>query len=437
VHPEAKVSFLVDSKDHTEKYGSIDTRLNNLFESSNPYKPVNDVNDTNAGVVIYNLNEKEVGKDPYYVAVFPYHMEQGKALFAYNKLFGWSMIAQSDIYLHAKCAHMIQQVSIFHHGDTAFLIVDLSQDNKYELLSYVLHKPLNVAVDSVDFQKIALLDYLLNHINRTSNNTMISKELDHKQVRICADGFSLQYEITPKKVGLTMSKESWLGNEDDDLPADYIQYTALSQMLPLIINPDDEDELADWWLDVADQVKSSMNENLALIKDESLRQHIQNNFNQRWNVLYYWASLPIEVRGSIFDDSHPNKIQLEINKINLGTNSKVLADNLPSSPNEKIAELLRIHTEHGYKVSKHVQSIAEHICSSYSPELMAQIYLNFNFMPKLNWNSIIRYWIICNSAEDCKELFKQINLNLQETQDNHYSLLNTWVKDHGGLNANS
>jgi hypothetical protein len=68
---------------------------------------------------------------------------------------------------------------------------------------------------------------------------------------------------------------------------------------------------------------------------------------------------------------------------------------------------------------------------------MAQIYLNFNFMPKLNWNSIIRYWIICNSAEDCKELFKQINLNLQETQDNHYSLLNTWVKDHGGLNANS
>jgi hypothetical protein len=84
------------------------------------------------------------------------------------------------------------------------------------------------------------------------------------------------------------------GQKLKEKPGDYIQYSsALSHLAKYDTNFHEHKAIVrEWWLKNRDNIKAEFDKNLEHIQDPSIKRHIQQNFNDRHELVNKWAEDP-------------------------------------------------------------------------------------------------------------------------------------------------
>lgn len=226
--------------------------------------------------------------------VKPYHghLESATKTYTKNPIKGWATLTTKDLLHAADMGHMAEDVS-YHEYQGVPLTVHKFSDNHEDLFSGHKTHPL-------DLQKIAVMDFLTNNVDRHSGNIMMSKSpstrYDHhdddRYKGQVSDPLLIDHErnfqynrsinnrfgaYSPAKSKESVSDYLWGSTGLGQIGSQFKKYEI----------EEHTEGLASWWDKNSQNIEQAFNKNLAHIKDEKLKNHIASNFKQRMDSIHH------------------------------------------------------------------------------------------------------------------------------------------------------
>jgi hypothetical protein len=227
----------------------------------------------------------------------PYHKKVESATKSWVKrpITGWATMATKALYNAGNIGHLAEDVSTHEHEGIPLTVHKFADDHKpiQDLARYYNNKfILPDSTDQVDLHKIGIMDYLSNNLDRHSGNLMVGEVQENGMRPLLAIDHerSFQYAkpISSKSVAPYRS-DDYKATIRKETPWSYIKGSALNQALDRNGWHSHED-LVDWWSNNGQKIRDEMENQLGSVKDESVRNHIRDNFTSRWHKMNDWAN---------------------------------------------------------------------------------------------------------------------------------------------------
>lgn len=226
----------------------------------------------------------------------PYHKKLESATRNYVKTptTGWSTIATKALYNAGGIGHLCEDVSLHEHNGVPITVHKFAPNHIPVASLGELDKKYT---DPLHAQQIGIMDFLTNNCDRHSNNLMVNGETDdngnHPMLAIDHER-SFQYHKTRGGAMGHWAREApdYKYSVYQDRPYDYMRGNAIS-FLGSIHNHDHKHNYYDfleWWQKNGNNIKNELGKHLSAIKDPEVREHISNNFHDRWDLVDKWAN---------------------------------------------------------------------------------------------------------------------------------------------------
>lgn len=277
------------------------------------------------GKVVY-----QHGSDRYMLK--PYHEKVTPRLKAWHHapIMGWAEMTNQALYRAGGIGHLHQNVDVVEapiknkDGTTAnvpMLAIKMDNNTKKIPTPYYSGPDPSVTPEMQDHaRKIGLMDFLSNNLDRHHDNLL----MDPKNNKLLAIDHSRSFQYKnndkdkkPKYAQLVDSLEKYISGAKTSPQGYLIPGSAVNHVDPLpekSFNRNDPsywkefdrkwdgfnakwNQTFDWWTSNRDNIVKVMNERLAHIKDESMRNHIKENFESRVKLLNDFADHGIENFG--------------------------------------------------------------------------------------------------------------------------------------------
>jgi hypothetical protein len=219
------------------------------------------------------------------------HLESSTKTYTKNPIKGWATLTTKNLLHAADMGHMAEDVSYYEHQGVPVTVHKFNHD-------YVDLPSSEGKAHPLDIQKIAIMDYLTNNVDRHANNIMLSKDKFpvHRDDKSNSqkEGFSRPLLIDHERnFQYNRGIRNKFGKNDPtknkDAISDYLWNSSLgsiaSKFEPYEMH-EHADDLADWWNNNSKKIEETFDKNLAHIKDEGLKNHIASNFKQRMKSVH-------------------------------------------------------------------------------------------------------------------------------------------------------
>jgi hypothetical protein len=350
------------------------------------------------GKAVHNLPTAEGHST---VMTKPYHasVEKGAKTWFRYPISGWSTMVTREIFKAAELGtvgedvstHMVDNVPVTVHkfGKDFETVNDAmyNNGNKPGIRENENETYLKKTINQNHVMKIAIIDFLTGNIDRHSNNVLVGKNTDstgHHPILAIDHERSFQYikhvnqDAFADKTRLGRNK---IQSPDFERPVDYLENSGL--IFAARANGfHDPAELKTWWESHGQKIKNVLTQNLTLIKDQSLRDHIKRNFLQRCTVLDEWIrtdspnghehfdifskNLPMQARNI----PKPAVMSKEIDKV---------FASLPSGNPEQAIEMLAAASEksQGYRAHEKIFGALTMLLDNLPPNSTIEVYDKF------------------------------------------------------------
>lgn len=254
----------VDHNLHLSTAGNFQDYINAFNSSDSKPKPVNFAGHGTAHKMIHEYDNN-------HYMIKPYHND------SYDTT-GWNTITVSGLYNEAGLGDMVEKVGAHNlsHDDVNLPVTVHKFSHGYET------RPSNdrwgKLISLKDLSKIALMDYLVDNVDRHGDNIMSSKDVND-------DGY---HNILAIDHDHCFNYGRYM--ESDVNPSDRYAYRLFGKDLSEgQLTPDDIKNLSSWWKNSSPKLKMKIMHHLEAIKDGKLKDHIHKNFYQRAVALDEWA----------------------------------------------------------------------------------------------------------------------------------------------------
>jgi hypothetical protein len=274
----------VDYKPHIQQFPVHSKYTSQILESS---AKIPNHNYAEAGTGSKIVHETP---DKYLFMTKPYHkkIESKTRSWVKHPITGWATMATKALFNAGKIGHLAEDVSAHEHEGVPVTVHKFAQN--HHMYRGIKSRP-NESVDPSDIHKIAVMDFLTNNLDRHRGNLMIG---NHTQ----ANGFkpilaidherNFQYQ---KPMAFMSGGPSLEGYEDmqTETPWAYLRGSPALKSYHSSQNWSSHEGLVDWWNEHGQKIKDEMENQLGSIKDESVRKHVRDNFNDRWHKMNDWS----------------------------------------------------------------------------------------------------------------------------------------------------
>jgi GNAT superfamily N-acetyltransferase len=247
----------------------------------------------------------------------PYHRaaEKGTEYMASMPIFGWSTMATKSLFRAGGISHLAEDVRTHIHNTVPVTVHKFAEG--YQSVSAAHRNETGGAAPNynpLQLHQIGVMDYLTGNIDRHGNNLLVSHGKNqhgyHDLLAIDHDR-NFQYHINPKGMSMlptsNMETLQYVFNGIHDHPSHYLKHRALNSVRERTPNwYHSGGALREWWLKNRDGIGKAMDRHLEYVKDETMRNHIANNFRERFGQINKWADTPeLHEKFNLFDKQLP------------------------------------------------------------------------------------------------------------------------------------
>lgn len=424
---EEDFSSIIERTPHFENY-PMPEEYRNLFSDEEVYEGAGPIE----GQTKKMVHDFPVGEDAERLMTKPYHPTPLRKSWIENPTQGWATLASKVIYDAAGLGDVSEKVYTHSHQGVPLVVHHFTKgyNSIYDLMDEknknpdLVNAPIQRSVNPLQVMQIATMDFLMSNNDRHSNNLMVSGNKDsqgyHSLLAIDHDN-NFQYTKPLSAIGLrerTRDLDNPSAAIEADTPATFINKSALGTALKAAPATEKKTRKAfhDWWIEHADGIRSAFEQQSQQIIDPEIKEHIQKNFDRRFQMIQKWAEPDTENNfesTGFFDESYPHVARI-IPKPK--TSAEVVKQikarmptNDPASAIKVIAEAFKKPREK--KVTKKLVDLFNSLVDDLHALDLVDLYDNIrNKNLKIGDESLeyaLLYWVIQNyNRRAAKELVK-------------------------------
>jgi hypothetical protein len=413
---------IVDHQFHTSN-GKVNKTLNDVINHTKTIKPRK--KDETEGV-----SQKLIFDHPHLtlqhaapVMIKPYHKKLENRAWTTVPITGWATMATKGLFNAGGIGHLAEDVTAGEHKGIPLTVHKLEpgMHNIIEHLDWNGKPSQRMQLDRYDLQRIAAMDFLTNNVDRHGGNLMVDLNrtntngtnpilaIDHER--------NFQYNLNPSQArkiyGKQVTPTHW------DHPSYYASEHNPGMFYANKASHDiGWDDLAQWWTKQGPKVRKEMENQLAAIKDEHVRQHIRNNFNNRAGILDKWSADPSvdpfarshNQEGPQADDNDYLRAYKALRVTNekfprkyKEAAAKVLSQ-LPPDPTEAVEKILANSIEMPYKAKNKavLDEVMQDLADKMSPDQLANFMYTHHSHPIFNVRRLVQNRTFRDDAEHSK-----------------------------------
>ncbi len=260
-------SSIVDDIGHLNYFNSSHKDYKNKVLDHPEIAPA-DKHDPSLGVspkLIHTIPSNNDDHDIKYMAK-PYHapVEKWASKWAKHPIKGWASLSTNKLFHAADMGDLVEEIGGHMHNGVPLVV---SKFNPEAEGTYN-----NPQLNLKDVAKIGIMDFLTNNQDRHNGNMMhvsgTPLAIDHERN---LNYFDHKPGVTPGTITPQHALQQW----DSSAARNIVKNDH-------IIHGD----LVDWWNQNGHNIKNEMQKNLKFIKDPKVKSHIEDNFNQRWDLVH-------------------------------------------------------------------------------------------------------------------------------------------------------
>ena len=211
----------------------------------------------------------------------PYHREvEDWSEATAMPIYGWATLANRALYEAGNIGHLCENVQAYSHEGVPVTVHPFEDD----VQECVYGKPFSAKAKlpkkhGMAIQQIALMDYLTQNVDRHSSNFMWHRKtkmplaIDHER--------SFQYYDHERATSAPQTIAKIMEH--------MISYPTSDQRATVLKGLDSR-SLAMWWTKHKDAIRNQLMVHVQHINNDSYREHIMHNFDQRFNHLNQWVA---------------------------------------------------------------------------------------------------------------------------------------------------
>ena len=284
---DSDASLLVDHKPHAIDHPAPQEYVN-MMNNKNLKWEHHKLDQNGISAKMVHEIDDGTGQDLYMTK--PYHkkMESGTRNWVKNPILGWATMATKGLFHAAGLKNNIEDVSVHEHEGVPLTVHKFAPGH----ISANSGQQYNMHVDPVQVHKIGVIDYLTNNLDRHHGNLMLNSEVNeesgaHDLLAIDHER-NFQYHKTLDQIKRRSPYE--VPPPREETPFSYIKRSALNDQHRKNAGWYSHEELTDWWTNHGPAMKEELEKHLGSIKDQDHREHIRDNFNNRWDKMNQWAN---------------------------------------------------------------------------------------------------------------------------------------------------
>lgn len=272
-----KNAAIIDHKPHvtqtSEEYNQI---LNGPKEYKNIKPGVGDISKK----MTHEINGETYMSKPYHKKI-----ESGTRSYVKHPVLGWATMATKAIFDSAGIGHLCEDVQTHEHENIPLTVHKFQKGYRTVGGEAKRHMGWKIPhdVNPLHVQQIGIMDFLMNNLDRHGGNLLVS---DAMNTRGQHDLFAIDHERNFQYFKHnTEQKFGRMGARDESTLQDFVHSLGGGALKIGDHARWETDEAAEWWNENSENIKKSFNEQVGLIKDPIIRQHISDNFWDRVEVM--------------------------------------------------------------------------------------------------------------------------------------------------------
>jgi hypothetical protein len=393
-NPESELT--VDSKPHLTQFPVHPEHLKML--NSEMVFPQHKLEENGIfAKMVHEIEDTEYPHTPTTYMAKPYHkkIESATKSWVKHPILGWATMATKALFNAGDIGHLCEDVSTHEHEGVPLTVHKFAHGHEMGAKSFNANK---YDIHPSDIHKIGVMDYLTNNLDRHAGNVLIGDrdEEGHHKVLAIDHERNMQYS----KILRDGPRAKWMSSADPEMakiketPMAYIDKSAL-KYLHNGRSWYSHENLVDWWSKNGRKIKDEMENQVGSIKDEAIRNHVRDNFNNRWRKMNNWASLikdspeddkMYELNSLHNDFEDTRNTQLEAPKINASQ-----LKSLPKNKRDALAAISDIVNKKGKLTQRQrslLSSAVRNTIDSMTPDEAGEAFRSLAENPYLETNAI-------------------------------------------------
>jgi len=391
---DSQGSDVVDPTEHLNSYkpsqSYLDVIDSKLPQSSTPF---GGIESGRSSKMVHDISDEQNESINSRVMTKPYHslINQTDRSWVKNPIRGWSTMATKALYDSANLGDIIEDVKVHEHNGVPVTVHTFGKD--YDTV-YDLHdqssrfqSPIQRAPDPLQIYQIAAMDFLTGNIDRHGFNLLISKnqnESGHHPLLAIDHENNFQYHKTLSDTSGTDDKYSPERNIDGRKTSKPYDYIHLSNGLHQAHRASYDDGISNfhkWWVNNSNAIKETFEKQLSMIKSKPVREHVQKNFNMRFNLIQDWSETDPE--SNLFDKDYSQDVSLSNMEL---AKPEVVQSIIGALPNDPVKAAIMIATAYdkaSISVKHKLLGTYNQLLASATPEQIVKMYDKSMKLPKL------------------------------------------------------
>lgn len=295
---------LVNHKPHLQSDPAPE-QYRSMLDSPESHKPVKGLRNGVSAKMIHAVpkgkttltGDTEADRATDFVMAKPYHkkIESCTRSWCKHPILGWATMATKHLFDAGGIGHLCEDVTAHEHQGIPMTVHRFKPSMQEVSESHDDLKQNQYTFDHNDIMKIATMDFLTNNVDRHGGNMMVPVgpsdtnaqgynallAIDHER--------NFQYQQTvrhhclgpPPKPGAPRWFRAGSGRLHDETPLDYAEVPFGFRGLQQNSFFEGHEAYLDWWKEKAPAIKEAFNQQLMLINDPHVRDHLKRNFQTR------------------------------------------------------------------------------------------------------------------------------------------------------------
>jgi len=256
-------------------------------------------------------------------------------------------------------------------------------------------------VNPTDIHKIGVMDYLTNNLDRHWGNLLVSPDTTNVQGYNPVLAIDHERNMQYSKILREGPRAKWMASADPEMsqvketPMAYITKSALHHLHRGAQGFSSHHELVDWWSQHGQKIKDELESQVAHIKDPDVRNHVRDNFNNRWHKMNNWnTAMQADPEGDNMYDVSSLHHAFQDTRNSSPATPKITAKQLKSLPSNKkdalsaISDIVNKKGKLTFKQRSLLNSGVRNIISGMTPEEAGETFKSLAENPYLETKAI-------------------------------------------------
>lgn len=320
----------------------------------------------------------------------PYHadLKSVNRTWISNPIRGWATMATRALFDAAGIGHASEEVAVHEHQGVPVTVHSFADghDTITDLTNESSHtgSPIQRYPDPLQIYQIAVMDFLTGNIDRHGFNLMVGREQDkngHHPLLAIDHENGFQYQKGLAEIGGEESDprrpERAIGGRKADKPYDYMHLSSGMHQAHRAGYDNGWEDFHEWWVENAESIKEAFDAQLALIKDKRINEHVQRNFNMRFNLIQRWAGDEDEANHQemdLFSKEFP--YETKNSKMELGKPDVIdsIVGTLPEDPIKAIMLISSVFSGRSASVKQKLLGAFNQLMNQLTPDQTVELY---------------------------------------------------------------